>query len=184
MTAGVVLYSLAYGMYYQLLGVYALRLGASRLQLGMLTAVMLFFTAAGMIPGAWAATRYSLRWVIAVVWWITVPAAISFAVAPTWQWLIPGLILSGFYMANNPAMKVYILLKCGPSKVAGTIGVIFGANQIGFIVAPLIGGFVAARAGMRVVFVISACVFALSSTCITLIRDLPYHCPGSAPRPR
>lgn len=184
MTMGVVFWALGYGMYYQLLGVYALRLGASRLQLGMLAAVMLSVSAAGMIPGAWAATRYSLRWVIAAVWWITVLAALSYAVAPTWQWLVPGLVLSGFTTANNAAMKVYILLKSGPSRVAGTMGIVFGATQIGFIVAPLAGGFLAARLGMRTVFVISACMFVISSTCVTLIRDVPYHCPGSAPSPR
>ena len=83
-TAGMGLFAFAYGLYYQLLGVYALILGASRFAVGVLNAVLLVFWAGGMIPGAWAAARFSLRAAIVAVWWITVPSAIAFALAPTW----------------------------------------------------------------------------------------------------
>jgi predicted MFS family arabinose efflux permease len=184
LTAGNGLYAFAYGLYYQLLGVYALHLGASRFAVGVLNAVMLVFWAAGMIPGAWAAARFSLRAVIVGVWWITVPAAISFALAPTWEWMVPGFILSGFYMANAPAMKAYLCLKADPARVAGDVTLVLGAMPVGFIVSPLLGGYLADRLGMRAVFVIGACIFALSSTCASFIRDIPYSCPTRPPHPR
>jgi predicted MFS family arabinose efflux permease len=46
---------------------------------------------------------------------------------------------------------------------------------LGLVVAPLVGGQVAAHLGMRVVFLISAVVFVVSSLTITFIRDTHYH---------
>ncbi len=173
--AAQILFALGLGLYYQLIFVYALSLGASRFTIGVLQAVWLACTAIGFIPGAWAAKRFRLKPVIAGVWWLTVPAATCFALAPSWPWLIPGFVLSGFYMANNPAFKSYIYLKSEPARVARNMAYIFGAYPIGLIFAPLLGGYLADRIGMRWVFAISIVLYAASSTVITLIEDTPYH---------
>ncbi len=169
------LFALGVGMYLQLLYVYALDLGASRFTVGLLNALMLVSWTAGLIPGAWAARRFRLKPVIVAVWWLTVPAGLSFFFAPTWPWLIPGLVISGLYMVNNPAWKSYIVLKSEPSRVARNITVIFAMYPLGLIVAPLAGGFLAERFGMRLVFLLSTLLFVASSATVTFIRDTPYH---------
>jgi MFS family permease len=170
-----VLFALGIGMYLQLLFVYAMDLGASRLTIGLLNAVMLACIAAGNIPGAWAAHRFRLRTVIVVAWWFTVPAAVCFALAPSWPWLIPGLVLTGFYMANNPAFKSYICLKSEPERMARNITLVFGAYPAGLVVSPLVGGFIADHYGMRAVFWASAVLYVASSLAATFIRDTPYR---------
>ena len=172
------LFALGVGMYLQLLPVYELRLGAPRVWVGILAAIMLGMTALGNIPGAWAAHRFPLRWVIAAVWWLTVPAALSFALAPSWPWLIPGLLLSGAYMANNPAFKSYIVLKSAPERVARNVTLVFGMYPAGLVVAPIIGGALAQAYGMPTVFALSAVLFVGSSSAATMIRDTPYHAAG------
>lgn len=179
LAAANLLFALGLGLYYQLLFVYAIKeLDMPRVWIGVLTAVMLATTAASGIPGAWAAHRFRLKPVIVAVWWVTVPAAICFALAPSWPWLVPGFFLSGCYMANNPAFKAYIYLKSAPERVARNITLVFGTYPAGLVVAPLAGGYLAAHVGMRPVFWISAGVFALSSSAATLIRDTPYHAAG------
>ena len=168
-------FALGVGMYLQLLFVYALDLGASRFTLGLLNAIMLATIALGNIPGAWAARRFRLKPVIVGVWWLTVPAALSFYLAPSWPWLIPGLLISGMYMANNPAFKSYIYLKSEPSRVARNLTIVFGTYPLGLVVAPLVGGYVAAEYGMRTVFLLSLVMYVISSSTVTLIRDTPYH---------
>lgn len=170
-----VLFALGVGMYLQLLFVYAMDLGASRFTIGLLNAVMLACIAAGNIPGAWAAHRFRLRTVIVVVWWLTVPAAVCFALAPSWPWLVPGLVLTGVYMANNPAFKSYICLKSEPARMARNITLVFGAYPAGLVVSPLVGGFIADHYGMRAVFWASAVLYVASSLAATFIRDTPYH---------
>ena len=94
----------------------------------------------GYIPGAWAASRFRLKTVIYAVWWLTVPTALLFAAAPSWPWLVPGLVLSGCYMANNPAFKAYIFLKSEPTHVARNMMFVYGAYPLGLIGAPSLGG--------------------------------------------
>lgn len=169
------LFAFGVGLYLQLLFVYALDLGASRFTLGMLNAIMLAMVALGNVPGAWAAKRFRLKPVIVAVWWLTVPAALSFYLAPSWPWLIPGLVISGMYMANNPAFKSYIYLKSEPSRVARNITMVFATYPLGLVIAPLAGGYVAARYGMRTVFLVSVVMYVLSASTATMIRDTPYH---------
>ena len=169
------LFALGVGMYLQLLYVYALDLGAPRFAVGLLNALMLVCWTAGLVPGAWAARRFRLKPVIIGVWWLTVPAGLSFFLAPSWPWLIPGLVFSGLYMINNPAWKSYIVLKSEPSRVARNITVIFAMYPLGLIVAPLAGGLLAQAYGMRLVFLLSTLLFVASSTTVSFIRDTPYH---------
>jgi MFS transporter, DHA1 family, inner membrane transport protein len=169
------LFALGVGMYLQLLYVYAMHLGASRFTVGILNALMIVSWTAGLIPGAWAARRFRLKPVIIFVWWLTVPAGLCFFLAPSWPWLIPGLVLTGLYMINNPAWKSYIVLKSEPARVARNITLIFAMYPLGLIVAPLAGGFLAERYGMRLVFLLSTVLFVASSTTVSFIRDTPYH---------
>lgn len=163
------------GMYLPLLFVYALDLGASPSTLGLLNAIMLATVSLGNIPGAWAARRFRLRPVIVGVWWLTVPAALSFYLAPSWPWLIPGLVISGMYMANNPALKSYIYLKSEPSRVTSNLTIVFGAYPLGLVIAPLVGGYITSGYGMHTVFLLSLVMYMISSGIATLIRDTPYH---------
>ncbi len=173
---GNLLYAFGVGMYLQLLYVYAAEdLGASRFTLGLLSAIMLATMALGNIPGAWAARRFRLKPVIVAVWWLTVPAALTFYLAPSWPWLIPGLLITGLYQANNPAVKSYIYLKSEPARVARNLTIVYGAYPLGLVVAPLIGGWLAAEHGMRTVFLLSIVMFILSSATASLIHDTPYH---------
>jgi MFS family permease len=169
------LFALGVGMYLQLLYVYAMSLGASRFTVGLLNALMLVSWTAGLIPGAWAARRFRLKPFIVAVWWLTVPAGLSFFLAPSWPWLIPGLVFSGLYMINNPAWKSYIVLKSEPARVASNITAVFAMYPLGLIVAPLVGGSLAAHVGMRPVFLLSTLLFTASSITIMFIRDTPYH---------
>jgi predicted MFS family arabinose efflux permease len=170
-----VLYATGLGLYMQLLFVYALQLGASRFAIGALNGVMVATIMVVNIPGAWAATRFRLKRVLVVVWWLLVPTALSFYLAPSWPWLIPGLILFGLTFANNPAFKAYIYLKSEPSSVGASMAFVFAAYALGLVAAPLLGGWVAEHAGMRTVFLISTLVFVASATTVCFLRDTPHH---------
>jgi predicted MFS family arabinose efflux permease len=172
------LFAAGYGLFYQILYVYALSLGASRFTIGAMNAIVVVCTAAGLVPGAWAASRFRLKPVIAWVWWLLVPCGVIYALAPTWQWLIPGLVFFGASNANNPAFKAYIVLRSEPQRVARHMTLVLAAYPLGLILAPAAGGLIADTYGMRAVFVISTVIFALSATTASLLHDTPYHAPG------
>ena len=172
------LYGVAFGLFYQIFYVYALGLGASRFTIGVMNAIVLVSTAAGLLPGAWAASRFRLKPVIVWLWWPLVPCGVIYAFAPTWQWLVPGLVLFGITNASNPALKAYLVLKSGPQRVARNITLVFAGYPLGLILAPAAGGFIADTYGMRAVFIISTVAFALSATTVSLLHDTPYHVAG------
>ena len=175
-----VLYATGLGLYMQLLFVYALQLGASRFAIGALNALLVATIMVVNLPGAWAATRFRLKRVLVGVWWLLVPMALTFYLAPSWEWLIPGLILFGLTFANNPAFKAYIYLKSEASRVGASMAFVFGSYALGLVAAPLLGGWIADRAGMRTVFLISTLVFAASATTVCFLRDTPHHLPTGA----
>jgi predicted MFS family arabinose efflux permease len=175
-----VLYATGLGLYMPLLFVYARDLGASRFTIGALYGIMLAAITIINIPGAWAATRFRLKRVLVVAWWLLVPTSLTFYLAPSWPWLIPGLILFGLTYANNPAFKAYIYLKSEPSRVGASMAFVFGAYALGLVVPPLLGGWIADRAGMRLVFLISTLIFAASATTVCFLRDTPHHPPTGA----
>ena len=179
-----ILYATGLGLYMQLLFVYALQLGASRFAIGALNGIMIASIMVINIPGAWAATRYRLKGVLVAAWWLLVPTTLTFYFAPSWQWLIPGLILFGLTYANNPAFKAYIYLKSEPSSVGASMAFVFGAYSLGLVAAPLAGGWVADVAGMRTVFLISTVLYAASATAVCFLRDTPHHPPTGAWRAR
>lgn len=172
-----VLYSTGLGLYQQLLFVYALQLGASRFTIGLLNALMLATIMLVNIPGAWAATRFRLKPVLVATWWLLVPTSLAFYFAPTWQWLIPGLILFGLAYANMPVFKVYVYLKSESGTVGTSMAFVFGSYSLGLVAAPLVGGWIAEEAGMRTVFLVSTVAYILSATVVCFLRDTPNHPP-------
>jgi len=178
LTLANLLFAMGLGLYLPFFYIYIRDLGAPAYMVGVMAAVLFIATAAGNIPGAWLADHVRLKPVIVSIWWITVPAALSFALAPSWPWLFPGLVLSGLYMMNNPAFKSYILLKSEPARVSRNMSYVLASFPLGIAVGPLLGGLIIDRWGMKLVFVVSAFVFALSSISVTLIADLPYHAAG------
>ncbi len=172
-----VLYSTGLGLYQQLLFVYALQLGASRFTIGLLNALMLATIMLVNIPGAWAATRFRLKPVLVATWWLLVPTSLAFYFAPTWQWLIPGLILFGLAYANMPVFKAYVYLKSESGTVGTSMAFVFGSYSLGLVAAPLVGGWIAEEAGMRTVFLVSTVAYILSATVVCFLRDTPNHPP-------
>jgi MFS transporter, DHA1 family, tetracycline resistance protein len=168
-----VLYSTGLGLYQQLLFVYALQLGASRFAIGVLNALMLATIMLVNIPGAWAATRFRLKPVLVATWWLLVPTSLAYYFAPSWQWLVPGLVLFGLAYANMPVFKAYVYLKSERETVGKSMAFIFGSYSAGLIAAPVIGGWIAQEAGMRTVFLISTVAYALSATAVCFLRDVP-----------
>jgi MFS family permease len=146
--------------------------------IGALVALQLAMMALGYLPGAWATDHLRLKVVIVSVWWLTVPAALCFALAPSWPWLVPGYVITGLYYANNPALKVYIMLKSGPERMARNMAYIFASFPMGMALGPLVGGWLAGRYGMRPVLLLAAALYVASSIVVSLIADLPYHAAG------
>ncbi len=63
------------------------------------------------------------------------------ALAPTWQWLFFGRIVSGITASSIPTAYAYIADVTPPEKRSASFGLVGAAFGVGFVLGPAMGGF-------------------------------------------
>ena len=63
------------------------------------------------------------------------------ALAPTWQWLFAGRIVSGITASSIPTAYAYIADVTPPEKRSASFGLVGAAFGVGFVLGPAMGGF-------------------------------------------
>jgi DHA1 family tetracycline resistance protein-like MFS transporter len=63
------------------------------------------------------------------------------ALAPTWQWLFAGRVVSGITASSIPTAYAYIADVTPPEKRSASFGLVGGAFGVGFVLGPAMGGF-------------------------------------------
>jgi MFS transporter, DHA1 family, tetracycline resistance protein len=76
------------------------------------------------------------------------------AYAPTMSWFFVGRIIAGITGANFSAATAYIADVSPPEKRAANFGLVGAAFGIGFIIGPLLGGWLGSY-GLRIPFIVS-----------------------------
>jgi len=163
-------WSFGIGLYDSLLPIYARQLGASPIQLGTLFTLRHLALAAGFLVGWAVADRLSPRVVIGASWNSSTPVPLLLAAAPSYAWLLPGLLLYEFAYFGLPAVHAYITRRVPPSELASTFGIMGTITSSGFVIAPTIGGFVAEQWGIRATLGLAAVFYLLSTTLILRVR--------------
>ena len=163
-------WSFGIGLYDSLLPIYARQLGASPIQLGTLFTLRHLALAAGFLVGWAVADRLSPRVVIGASWISSTPVPLLLAAAPSYAWLLPGLLLYEFAYFGLPAVHAYITRRVPPSELASTFGIMGTITSSGFVIAPTIGGFVAEQWGIRATLGLAAVFYLLSTTLILRVR--------------
>jgi MFS transporter, DHA1 family, tetracycline resistance protein len=63
------------------------------------------------------------------------------ALAPTWQWLFAGRVVSGITASSIPTAYAYIADVTPPERRSASFGLVSGAFGVGFVLGPAMGGF-------------------------------------------
>jgi MFS family permease len=165
--ASLFFWSFGVGLYDALLPIYARQLGASPVWLGTLYTLRHLALAAGFLTGWLVADRFHQRLVIGASWILSTPVPLLLAAAPSYGWLLPGLLLYEFGYFGLPAVHAYITRRVPPSELASTFGIMGTITSSGFVIAPTVGGFVADQWGIRATLLLAA-VFYVASTILML----------------
>lgn len=175
---------LGVGLYEGLLPIYARQLGASPVELGTLFTLRHLALAAGFLIGWAVADRLSRRTLMFASWFAGLPVPLALALAPTYLWLLPGLLLYELTYFALPAIHAYITERVAPTELASAFGAMHTLTSIAFLVSPTAGGVLADRFGIRPVLVIAFALFAVSTVLVVRVRrDGPGTLPvGGAPR--
>jgi DHA1 family tetracycline resistance protein-like MFS transporter len=77
------------------------------------------------------------------------------ALAPTWQWLFAGRVVSGITASSIPTAYAYIADVTPPEKRSASFGLVGGAFGVGFVLGPAMGG-ILGQVNPRLPFWVSA----------------------------
>jgi MFS family permease len=179
--AALLLWGVGFGLYNYLWPNYAARLGADGVALGLLFALTTLVNTVVALPGGWLADRCDRRRVILLGWWFAVPSAATWALAGDWRALIPGIILYNGSNVLVPALQSYVAARAPADRVASTFTLVFSASSLGPVLSPAVGGYLAARLGMRTVFWLAFGLFALSAVVLHGIAAEPGVRPARRP---
>lgn len=158
------------GLYDGLVPIYARQLGASPVQLGTLWTARHLALATGYLIGMLVADRVSPRSVMLASWLVGTPVPLLLAAAPTYAWLLPGLLLYELTFFGLPIVHAYISQRVPASQLATTFGALGATSSLAFLVAPTIGGLIADASGIPATLRLAAAFFALSTLLILVLR--------------
>lgn len=172
------LWLLGVGLYEGLLPIYARQLGASPVQLGTLFTLRNLGLAGGFLIGWLFVDRFSRRTLMLASWFCGLPVPLMLAAAPSYLWLLPGLLLYELTFFALPAISAYVTERVPPGQLASAFGAMGTITSMAFLVSPTAGGIIADRWDIRTVLVIAFALF-LAST--LLVLRLERSGPGTMP---
>jgi len=159
------------GLYSYLLPVYMTdTLKASSVEVGILYALVSLVAASTLFVAGMLADRYDRKKIMIAGWIAWVPAPIIFSLAGNWLQMLPGMILWGVWL-GGPTGTAYIVSSADKTKLTLTFTAISSAWSFGYIFSSGVGGYLAAKAGMRVVFYSAFILYALAGLILTFINS-------------
>ncbi len=143
-------------------GVYFSALGASDIVLGLMGSLTFGMMALLQIPGGYLADIFGRKKVIVMFTSVMAFSMLIFALAPSWEWIVVGLIISNVALLYQPAL-FSIMMDSLPSHRRAEGFAITNISMIPGIFGPIIGGALILRygtvPGMRIGYFV---LFALS----------------------
>ena len=157
-------------LYDGLVPIYARQLGASPVQLGTLWTARHIALATGYLIGMLVADRVRPRTVMLASWLVGTPVPLLLAAAPTYAWLLPGLLLYELTFFGLPIVHAYISQRVPASQLATTFTTLGATSSVAFLVGPTIGGLIADASGIPATLRLAAGFFAVSTLLILALR--------------
>ena len=143
-------------------------LGASKVEIGILYAIVGLVAALTLLAAGMLADRYDRKKIMIAGWLAWAPAPLIFSFAGNWLQMLPGMVLWGFWL-GGPTGTAYIVTAADKSKLTLTFTAISAAWSFGYIFSPALGGYLAGTIGMQVVFYLAFILYVLAAFVLCFI---------------
>lgn len=138
----------SWSMVYPFESLYIRELGASPFVLGLMGSVGAALIALVRIPGAFIADRYGRRTIIVAMTYGVALSYIFYALAPGWQFILVGIIVSNLCDIYQPALQA-IEADSIPSESRGMgYAAVNVLPMIPAVISPVVGGFLVEKYGL------------------------------------
>jgi MFS family permease len=168
-----ILWAVGEGLFFYLLPVYVQELGATPAQVGLAFGVGELALTLTYLPVGWLADRTRRKPLMLGGWFAGLIGILLMAGATTWWTMLPGLTL--YFMSGYclPVIHAYVARMAGPIPPEQSFPLLSAGYAAGGLLTPALGGWLAQRAGMRSVLLLSAGLFALSTVAALLLPPDP-----------
>lgn len=147
--------------------------GADPVMIGGIFSAMGIATAVSQIPAGYLSDRYGARSLMWASWLLGATSAWMMALAKTLPVFVVGLILYGLTSFVVAPMNSYITKVRGNWSVGRALTFCSGLYNLGAVLGPVTGGFIADRLGLRTVYLIAAVIFVISTFIILFTSKNP-----------
>lgn len=171
------------GMFFNFQPIYLSQLGADPVQVGSILGAAGLAMMLAHIPAGYIADRLGRRPVLRAAWTIGLLAAALMALARSLPLFVGGLLLYNLTAFVTSPLDSYVTAARGNWTVGRALTLITATFNAGFVIGPLLGGWLGGRFGLRVIYWLAAGLFVLSTAIIYLLRDQPrdHHDPDAPP---
>ncbi len=128
------------GMVHRFDGLYFSSLGASDIVLGFMGSITFGVLALLQIPGGYIADTFGRRRIVVIFTFVMAFSMLIFALAPSWQFIIVGLVIENLALLYQPALLSIVMDSLPQQKRAEGFGII-NLAVLPSIGAPIIGGY-------------------------------------------
>jgi DHA1 family multidrug resistance protein-like MFS transporter len=166
-------WGLGEGMFYFFQPLYLQEMGADPLKIGSILGLVGLATMLSYLPAGYLSDRIGRRPLICLAWIIGAVATGLMALANSLPMFVGGMVLYGLTSFVTVPLNSYTTHARGRWSIGRTITLISASFYSGFILGPLIGGWIGENIGLHANFTIAAGIFVISSTIVLFIRPQP-----------
>ncbi len=170
LTVSYMLSGFASGLYYPNQSNYYMELGATAVELGLISSIFSSVSAFIRIPGAYLADKFGRRRIIIPFTFTVVFALLIQSVAPDWTYILSVSVILGVSQIYKPAIEAIEADSIPKEKRGLGYSIINMAPGVFRSISPIIGGFVVARYGLLLGMRYLCALAALVVLCIAVLR--------------
>lgn len=161
------------GMFFYFQPLYLEQLGADPIAIGAILGGYGVAMTVAHIPAGFLADRVGRKPVMAAAWMLGTLAAWVMALANSLPVFVTGLLLYGVTLFVVAPLNSYVTAARGRWSTGRTITLISASFNLGAVLGPWLGGQIGEAAGLRMTYLLAACLFLLSTAVFLFIRPQP-----------
>ncbi len=179
-----VVWSLGEGLFMIFQPIYLQELGADPIQIGFIISLSMVVIGFMHIPAGLISDRVSRKTLMILSWVVGCVAALLMALSRTLSLFVVGMLIYSITGAVIAPMNSYISDSKGSWSDNQAFTFISASYMVGYLIGPILGGFLAERVGLRSLYFLATAIFVVSTIMIFKIKDLPVHTSEGKPASR
>jgi MFS family permease len=160
------------GLFFYFQPIYLQELNADPLMIGTILGGMGIAMTVAQIPAGYLSDRFGSRTIMWGSWILGTISAWVMAFANTLPVFVVGLIMYGLTSFVLAPMNSYITSVRGKFSVGRSLTFASGLYNIGAVLGPITGGFIADKLGLKSVYMISGFLFLISTLVILSVKKV------------